>query len=141
MSAFLSAARVIFYCLLSGLVLNGCRNKTAPTTAPAPTPASAQMYESVRQQLMAADPNIRVGLVTQIMPDAHLAEVRGVDTREFSEGAAFTFMDTAQNTLVNGRVVFINPEALHVRFENPRVGSGERAPREGDLAVHFKLPS
>jgi hypothetical protein len=85
------------------------------------------------------DPTVRVGLVTAVMAEGRLAEVREVDTREFWINDAVTFIDTEQKPLTNGRVVYITPEAVHVRYENPRTGGPGREPREGDLAVRFKL--
>jgi hypothetical protein len=121
--------------LLCALLLGGCRSKTPPAN-PDPAMANQDAVRSIRQSYQAADPNARVGVVTATLPEASLAEVRDVDPNEFRVGDAITFIDPAEHVLVNGTVVYINPDSLHVKYETPR--QSQRPPRQGDLALRFK---
>ena len=123
--------------LLTAALLAGCAAKRPPARDPEAAAASEETVRMIRQSFQQADPDARVGVVLATLPESRLAAVGDVDVKEFHEGDAITFIDTMQRPLVNGRVLEITNSQLNVKYENP--GRGERAPREGDLAVRFKL--
>jgi len=115
--------------LIVPVLIAGCLTQQ-PEAAP---PVSESQFITIRQQYMASDPMARVGLVIDVLPDAHLASVGSVPTKDFHEGDVITFIDSNQATLTMGHVETIDPKFLVVRYDPP--GPKGRIPAVGDMAV------
>src|SRR2546421_403243 len=112
--------------LINIVIFSGCTSRKPAPEPPVAPPATEQTLAMVRQQYQAQDPSARVGIVTAVMRDANLAEVKGIDPRECRENEPITFIDTYQDVLTNGTIVWVNPDSLHVRFESPHGGIHQR---------------
>jgi hypothetical protein len=116
----------------------GCRstNEQRPGEAgaskPAPAPSEQQASE-IRQQLMAADPNVLIGEVLDVVPESQMAAVGNVDASRFKVHDVLVFIDGAKQPQSTGEVQRIANGQLIVRYEP--LQKGNRAPRLGDLAV------
>jgi hypothetical protein len=96
-------------------------------------PPSPQDAAAARGRIMQSDPNARVGIVAAVAPETHLAAVGDLPLQDFAIGDVLTFIDAAEKPFNNGTVVNASSQYLHVRYEADR-----RAPRVGELAVHFR---
>ena len=116
--------------LLVGLA-TGCQNKAKQAAGlPPPSPQDAA---AVRQRYMQLNANNRVGVVTAVRPESHLAAVGDVPLQDFSIGDVLTFIDAHEQPFNTGEVVNASSTSLHVKYDAKR-----RAPREGELAVRLR---
>lgn len=111
------------------IALAGCLVPEQPVAPP----ASPAQLAAIRSQYRRTDPQARVGLVTAVLPSAHLASVASVPVKDFTVGDIITFIDSNQKILAMGHVETINPNSLTVRYDPP--GKNGRDPASGDLAV------
>jgi hypothetical protein len=116
--------------LVLGLALTGCVKDPPP--APEPQRVSPdQALRELRAELQSADPRSRVGLVISVLHEERLVAVGDIPVQDFREGDVITFVDQDGAPFVNGRVVRITDDALHVKYE-----SNGRPPERGDIAVN-----
>jgi hypothetical protein len=113
------------------LALSACASSHLP---PAPPVTQAQL-DQTRAEFQQSHPDARVGIVTDVLPDSHLASVGSVNIADFSVGDIVTFLDSNRQTLTLGTVERVNPDTVTVRFSDP-LPSG-RVPAVGDMAVRF----
>jgi len=116
--------------LTAGLLLQqGCAaRKPAPRPPSQPSLGASQQ---LRSELMRADPNARIGFVTQVLPDAQLVAVRDVPVEDFARGDTVNFLDGNGQPLTTGTVERVLNGAVHISYD----AGGTRAPMPGDLAV------
>ncbi|HEY1922787.1 MAG TPA: hypothetical protein VGG44_08465 [Tepidisphaeraceae bacterium] len=100
--------------------------------AVAPPVTSAQL-SMIRDQYRKNDPEARVGVVTAVLPSAHLASVGSVPTKDFSVGDVISFVDSNQVLLTMGHVDAINQNLVIVKYDTP--DPAKREPVQGDMAV------
>ncbi|MGD0462284.1 MAG: hypothetical protein ABSB74_07325 [Tepidisphaeraceae bacterium] len=111
------------------VILAGCSESSLP---PAP-PVTVAQLTAIRDQYRKTDPEARVGVVTAVLPSAHLASVGSIPVQDFTVGDVVTFIDSNQATLTMGHVDAVNPNSIIVRYDPPdRHG---REPLQGDMAV------
>src|ERR1019366_499645 len=124
------------------LFLAGCQSAPKPLAAPLPPPATEEQATSVQAELQEHDPNSRTGLVTQVRPGDQLAAVtlsaplEGKPENKIKVGDIFTFVDSKENPLANGKVISIDGDLVVISFVPSADG---RSPKEGDIAVHLSL--
>jgi hypothetical protein len=111
------------------IVFAGCMDQPL---AVAPPVTDAQLA-SFRDQYRRTDAEARIGLVTAVLPSAHLASVGSVPTQDFTIGDVMTFIDSNQAVLTLGHVEAINSNSLTVRYDPP--DKHAREPLVGDMAV------
>jgi len=89
--------------LTAGLLLQqGCAaRKPAPRPPAQPSLGASQL---LRTELMRADPNARIGFVTQVLADAQLVAVRDVPVDDFARGDTVNFLDGNGQPLTTGTV-------------------------------------
>lgn len=126
----MTASRIIVLALSAGL-LAGCTRTAREPEAP-PT-ASRDKVQALRESYMRSNPNVRVGVVTNVLTEERLASVGDVSLDDFQDGQGLTFIDSSGKTLTYGHIVRITQSSLHVRYNAPAAGG--RAPQKGDLAV------
>jgi len=125
---------------LTGLVLGslivGCVSKPVPPPPPPPLPpvVTPASLESIRNAYMKANPNDKVGLVTQVLESDLFAAVGEVNSKDFAEGSILTFVDADGGFVAHGVVIKSLESEVHVKFDV----AGGRAPRVGDLAIRFE---
>jgi hypothetical protein len=120
--------RLIVVGILSA-VLAGCLDASLP---PAP-PVSAVQLAVIRDQYRRTDAEARVGVVTAVLPSAHLASVGSIPARDFSIGDVVTFIDSNQALLTMGHVEAINSNSITVKYDPP--DHHGREPLVGDMGV------
>jgi hypothetical protein len=113
------------------LVAAGCPNKKQP--AGADTSPVSMDVASVRARYMRLNPQNRVGVVTAVRPEAHLAAVGDLPLQDFGIGDVLVFVDEHEQPFNSGEIVNATSTALHVRYDENR-----RAPRVGELAVRLR---
>jgi hypothetical protein len=129
----MTASRIIVLALSAGL-LAGCAR--TPRESETPPTASRDKVQELRDSYTRSDPNVRVGVVTSVLPEERLASVGDVSLDDFQDGQGLTFIDTNGKTLTYGHIVRITQSSLHVRYNAP--GPDGRAPQKGDLAVRVR---
>jgi len=121
-------SRLIVVAILP-VILTGCLNTSLP---PAP-PASAAQVAYIRDQYRKTDAEARVGVVTAVLPGAHLASVGSIPAKDFTVGDVVTFIDSNQAVLTMGHVEAVGANSITVNYDPPdRHG---RLPLVGDMAV------
>jgi hypothetical protein len=124
------------------LFLAGCQSGTKPVAAPLPPAATEEQAINVQAELQEHDPNSRTGLVTQVRPEDALAAVtlsapaEGKADNKIKVGDIFTFVDSTENPLANGKVINIDGGLIVISYLPSADG---RAPKEGDIAVHLSM--
>jgi hypothetical protein len=111
------------------VIFAGCMSSSLP---PAP-PVTAVQLAAIRDQYRRSDPEARVGVVTAVLPSAHLASVGSIPARDFTAGDVVSFIDSNQALLTMGHVEVVNPNSLIVRYDPP--AKTGREPLVGDMAV------
>jgi hypothetical protein len=137
--AFRRSAFAAPYLVLAFMV--GCQSAPKQVLAPLPPPATEEQAGNVQAELQEHDPNSRTGLVTQVRPQDFLAAVTlnpaGEGRRNpIKAGDVFTFVDSAQKPLANGKVVNVDGELVVIAYLPTPTG---RHPKEGDIAVHLSM--
>ena len=123
--------------LAAGLLLQkGCQTRRQPATRE-PAQPSLSASQRLREELLRADPNARVGIVSSALHDAQLVAVRDVPVEGFAEGDTIAFLDGNGRPLTQGTVERVMNGAVHVRYAT----GGARAPNVGDLAVRSGGPA
>jgi hypothetical protein len=122
MSRFALAISLAFVC-----TIGGCNSDTTMNS-----PVDQQQYEEIRAEYQRHNPDARVGLVTAVLPDEHLASVGSVPVKDFSLGDIVSFIDADGDIIATGQVEAISNNRLNVRYTPPSEG---RNPIRGDLAV------
>lgn len=105
----------------------GCSSDTSMNS-----PVDQQQFEATRADYQKHNPDARVGLVTAVLADEHLASVGSVNVKDFSVGDIISFIDADGDIIATGQVEAINNNRLNVRYTPP---SSTRNPIRGDLAV------
>src|SRR5678815_4348027 len=101
--------------LAAGLLLQqGCASRK-PAARPAQPSMSAS--QQLRTELMRADPNARIGIVTSTLPDAQLVAVRDVPADDFAQGDTVNFVDGNGQPLATGTVERVVNGAVHISYE------------------------
>jgi hypothetical protein len=134
MNKLMPLAHCISVAALMLCVLVGCRQTpqpSAPQAAPSPQRAAA-----IREQLMQQAPNMLIGDVVEVYPQAQLAAVSNAAVERFHDGDVVTFLNAEKEPVATGQVVRIVGDQLHIRYEPAQNG---RPPQQGDLAV--RIPS
>jgi hypothetical protein len=122
MSRLLVAAFLAVFCTLPGCTSEGGPNE----------PVSEEQYITVRNEYQKHNPDARVGLVTAVLADEHLASVGSVNVKDFSVGDIISFVDADGDIIATGQVEAITNNRLNVRYTPPSIS---RNPIRGDLAV------
>lgn len=117
--------------VIVGLAVAGCRQTPQEPPVLQPQPVS----EQTRQELAQVAPDALIGRVVETLPEARLVAVGDIDVSNFREGDALVFFGGEENPLVNGVVVDVVGNTLHVKYDEPT--SQQRAPVTGDLAIKF----
>src|SRR6187397_417088 len=101
--------------LTAGLLLQqGCAaRKPAPRPPSQPSLGASQL---LRSELMRADPNARIGFVTQVLIDAQLVAVRDVPVEDFARGDTVNFLDGNGQPLTTGTVERVLNGAVHISY-------------------------
>jgi hypothetical protein len=94
-------------------------------------PVSQDQFIAARNEYQKQNPDARVGLVTAVLPDDHLASVGSVPVKDFAVGDIVSFIDAYGNIVATGQVEAITNDQLNVRY----TPTGGRDPIKGDLAV------
>jgi hypothetical protein len=121
-------SRLIATAALS-LMMAGCLSSSLPV---APPVTSAQLAV-IRDQYRRTDAEARVGVVTAVLPGAHLVSVGSIPTRDFSIGDVISFIDSNQALLTMGHVETINQNSIIVKYDPPEKTG--REPLVGDMGV------
>src|SRR5580704_12900326 len=113
-----SALVLLTQSLLLG-VLVGCHPAPKPVAAPLPPPATDEDIASVQAEFQQRDPEARTGSVTLVRPSENLAAVTllpGADGKVtgIKNDDTFTFIDSKQNPLANGKVISVEDGGLIV---------------------------
>ena len=115
----------------AGLLLqHGCASGRKVTAA-RPSRPSMAASQQMRDKLVHADPNARVGFVTDTLPAAQLVEVSDVPLQDFTPGDAVMIVDGNGQPVTDGTVARVTSRTVHVQY----TPGGKRAPAVGDLAV------
>jgi hypothetical protein len=133
--------KVSYALILSAAVLvGGCtKNKTkkpsddfanTPVTPAAPAYSSTQ----VRDALLAADPTMKVAIVSQSDMRAMTTTATVAQDGDFKVDDAVAIIDTTQQPVANGVVTGAAGGAVTVHYN---VITGGRPPRDGDLVLRF----
>jgi hypothetical protein len=118
----------------------GCQPAPKPVAPPLPPPATEEQATNVQSEFLEHDPTARTGLVTLVRPQDELAAVTlaapadAKNDYKIKVGDTFTFIDSSQNPLANGKVVSIDGDLIVISYLSAADG---RAPKEGDIAVHL----
>jgi hypothetical protein len=133
-SAFVGSSLVLIFGL-------GCQSAPKQVVAPLPPPATEEQAGNVQSEMQEHDPNSRTGLVTQVRPQDELAVVAlnpAGDARgsKINVGDIFTFVDSTQKLLANGKAISVDGELIVVSYLPTAEG---RHPKEGDIAVHLSM--
>lgn len=112
----------------------GCesdRSKQPTEPAPSSTSIAQATAAAIRQQR----PDVRVGRVTQVLPDKDLAEVVDLPADAVQKGTAITFINATQDILAHGKIEEVMPDRAFVSFQ---LAEGGRRPAAGDLVLVFE---
>jgi hypothetical protein len=123
--------------LPAGMVV-GCQSAPAPAPAPAPPPpATSNDVSHVQMELQQHDKGASAGSVIKILAASHLAAVV-MASKHAAMGLrvddAFTFTDSSQNPIANGKVVSIDKGIVVISYVP---AEGGREPSVGDIAIHL----
>jgi hypothetical protein len=108
----------------------------APAAAPAP-PATSNDVSHVQMELQQHDKGAVAGSVIKILSASHLAAVVLASQHNASMvrvDDAFTFTDSNQNPIANGKVVSVDQGIVVVSYVP---ATGGREPSVGDIAIHL----
>src|SRR5215218_8819212 len=117
------------------LLLPGCaKRQPAPQAAAGSSIGAA---EHMRDTLLRADPNARIGIVYAVEAPAQLVGVRNTNVAGFQPGDFVQFLDATGNVVGDGTVVRQKNDAVHIQYNT----GGSRVPAVGDLAVRTGGPA
>ena len=127
-----SLRRVAAAASLALAVLAGCQPHTPPPAAQPGAPSAERV--AAARAAYAAKGDMLVGQVDDA--NERFAAVSGIDTAAVKKGDAFTFIDINSNAVINTGTLDDTSAAgrLIIRYD----GTGQRAPRSGDLCVKTK---
>lgn len=133
MASLNSARNVALAGLLAGAgLVVGCQTKE-PEPAPPDPVAVQQAALSMRQTLMEADPNAKIGMVVTVLPDQPWLSAGNLPVEDFQNGDWVTVFTPEGQVLAVGEVRNIQGQGLHVRY-NASQGA-PRGPMKGDLVL------
>ena len=122
------AIRTAGVVVAAGLVF-GCQSKREQPQVAAPEPAPMQAAESLRQSLVRANPDARVGIVAATV--GRFAAVREVPAGNVAEGATVQILDPGGEVVGYGLVRAVKDDTIHVLYQ----GDTRRGPAVGDLVM------
>ena len=122
--------------LIVTLLVAGCRHDKPVLQPQQAPPATVEKARQIQAAYQRAASGVVVGLVSDVNPDLYLAAVSEVAVSDFHPGDVVTFVDSNQNPVTTGSVLRIAGNALHVKYDPPRLAGG-RPPKVGDLMVRF----
>ncbi len=114
------------------LAATGC-TKTPRSDTASGSPAQAA---SIRQELLATDPNAIVGEVMETLDNGQWIAIGGFNTAELGVGDVVTFVSENKRTVGHGVVRDKGSSAVFVRLQT--VTDKGRGVRKGDTAVRFR---
>jgi len=120
------------------LMLMGCQSspqQTTPTVQPAPPPAPLTEWDfaAIKNSYLKANPQLKIGMVTAVLPNAHLLAVGRINMRDYSVNDVVSIVDSAGTTITMGKIEAIEHNRLEVRYQPPQ--NGQRDPGPGDLSI------
>ena len=124
----MNAIRTAGVVVAAGLLV-GCQQKNDQARAAAREPASIQASESLRQSLVRANPDARVGIVAATV--GRFAAVRDVPAGNVAEGASVQILDPAGEVVGYGLVRAVKDDTIHVLYQSDT----RRGPSIGDLVM------
>lgn len=132
--------KTAYVLLLSALLVAGCKKDKpveaskdfGPSTAARTAPPAASP-EALRDALLAAEPTLKVGIVSGVDTRTMTASIGGVNAADFKEGDTLSLNDLTQQPIASGVVTGVAGNVT-VRYT---VISGGRPPQDGDLAIKF----
>lgn len=120
---------------LGGLgLLAACQPKAKPQVA-APPPADTKLVQEIQSAMQKINPRVRVGRIVAVVPEAQLAALGDVNTKDFQVGDVVSLMSPSQAVYGAAEVVRITDQAVHVKYRNNPRNSMPITPKVGDLAV------
>jgi hypothetical protein len=124
--------------LLAAALSAGCRQypKATPVEERIEfiTPDNAQALRAAYRQQY---PNSQLGIVAAAINHQHgrFVAVGDLPLDQMAVGQLVTFIDVNQKPLTTGTIVNVLPDSIHVRVDDPPLGS--REPRVGDMMIRF----
>jgi len=126
-----------FLAVFAILMLMGCQSspQAAPTVqaAPPPTPLKDWEFSSIKNSYLKASPQLKIGMVTAVLPSEHLAAVGKVNVKDFVVGDVLSFVDSNGTSITLGKIEGIEHNRLEIRYQPPQ--NGQRDPAPYDLAI------
>ena len=101
-------------------------------------PEARQTADEIRERYQRINPANRLGVVLAVLQKENLAAVGDIAVKDFALGDVLMFIDDSENPIVDGTVVNVTDNALHLRYSKPKLG--RREPKPGDLAVRVVSP-
>lgn len=123
------AIRTAGVVVAAGLIV-GCQQQNRPQPqAAAPEPAPIQAAEQLRQSLVRANPDARVGIVAATL--GRFAAVRDVPAGNVAENATVQVLDPNGEVVGYGIVRAVKDDSIHVLY----LDDARRGPSIGDLVM------
>lgn len=126
------AIRKAGLCVAAGVaagLLVGCQGKRQEPAARAPEPPSMQAAESLRRDIVRANPDARVGIVAATFEN--FAAVSDVPAGTVPENASVQILDPNGEVVGYGLVRAVKDNAIHVLYQS----DARRGPQVGDLVM------
>jgi len=124
----MNAIRTAGVVVAAGLLV-GCAQKKQPPQAAAPAQQPIQASEQLRQSLVRANPNARVGIVAATV--GRFAAVRDVPAGAVAEDATVQILDASGEVIGYGMVRAVKNDTIHVLYQPDT----RRGPQVGDLVM------
>ena len=122
------AIRTAGVVVAAGLIV-GCQQNRPQQQAAAPEPAPIQAAEQLRQELVRANPDARVGIVAATV--GRFAAVREVPAGNVAENATVQVLDPNGEVVGYGIVRAVKDDSIHVLY----LDDARRGPAIGDLVM------
>jgi hypothetical protein len=122
------AIRTAGVCLAAGLIV-GCQHKQPQARVVKPEAPSMQASETLRQSLVRANPNARVGIVSATYD--RYASVADVPAGTVPEDSSVQILDGRGDVIGYGIVRAVKNNAIHVLYQS----DARRGPQVGDLIM------
>ena len=119
--------------VIAALTLSGCQQTSPPPTVPAAPPYSMEKFNQLRAEYQQTNPDVRVGLVGDVIAGDRLLTLTNVQADDFKVGDLVSFWDSNNKLLTSGKVVGTHNGIVSAHYADPQAGG--RAPAKGDLAI------
>jgi hypothetical protein len=124
--------RALAFVPLIALLFAGCASRVVSYRS---SPVLPDQFPEVRAEHMRVNPMVRLGLVTDVLPDSGLVSVDYTQVGDFVVGDTVSIVDSNDHLIANGTVTEVVGQKLTVQYVP---ATHTRGPAIGDLLLHFQ---